>query len=170
MSFKVGDKVKYTFNDKEYQITKVDGIDGNFYYINDNTLGTSRVHKDFLILLDTKTEEVHKSVTGSLRLNSGKPEVSQLDPRFIIDLAELITISAEKYGKFNYALGQEYLTPIDSLMRHTMKFLSGEDLDDESLRSHVLHMAANCMILYSSILTDKKELDNRFEGFKVDKE
>jgi hypothetical protein len=108
-------------------------------------------------------DEVNISSTGSKRINKGKPEMSQLDPRFLMDLADLITKSAAKYGKFNYALGQEYHTPYDSLMRHAHKFWQGEDLDDESGLHHVLHMAANCMILYSSIKKEKKELDTRFD-------
>ena len=107
-------------------------------------------------------DEINISSTGSKRINNGKPEMSQLDPRFLIDLADLITKSAAKYGKFNYALGQEYHTPYDSLMRHANKFWQGEDFDDESKLHHVLHMAANCMILYSSILKENEELDTRF--------
>lgn len=110
--------------------------------------------------------KLNESSTGSKRFNEGKPEVSQLDPRFIMDLADLITKSANKYGKYNYALGQEYHTPYDSLMRHANKFWQGEDLDSESCLHHVLHMAANCMILYTSILANKdneKKLDTRHD-------
>jgi hypothetical protein len=115
---------------------------------------------------DLPDSSVNKSPTGSLRFNSNKPEIGQLDPRFILDLADLITKSAKKYGKFNYALGQEFHTPYDSLLRHAMKFWSGEDLDDESKLHHVLHMAANCMILYSSILSGNVQLDTRFKWVK----
>ncbi len=103
------------------------------------------------------------SITGSKRSNTGKPEVSQLDPRFIMDLADLITKSAQKYGKYNYALGQEYHTPYDSCMRHLMKFMSGEDNDAESGLSHLLHAAANIMILYTSHLKQNKDLDTRYK-------
>ena len=108
------------------------------------------------------SDDFNVSITGSKRLNSGKPEISQLDPQFLLDLADLITKSAVKYGKYNYALGQEYHTPYDSLMRHANKFWLGEDFDSESKLHHVLHMAANCMILYSSILTNNDKLDTRF--------
>lgn len=105
---------------------------------------------------------LQKSKTGSLRYNKGKPEVSQLDPRFIQELADLMTASAEKYGKYNWALGQEYHTPFDSCMRHMLKFIKGEDLDDESGKSHLLHAAANIMILWNSWKKNDKELDTRF--------
>jgi hypothetical protein len=112
--------------------------------------------------VDEKFGKLYKSATGSMRFNDGKPEVSQLDPEFIIELSELLTISAKKYGKYNWALGQEFHTPYDSCMRHMFKFMSGENVDSESGLSHLLHAAANIMILYRSLKLDKKELDTRF--------
>lgn len=103
---------------------------------------------------------MHKSKTGSLRANNGKPEFSQLSPQFVLRLAELMTKSAEKYEKFNWALGQEYCTPSDSLFRHFAAFLSGEDIDPESGFEHVIHIAANAMILYQSMKIEG--LDNRY--------
>ena len=110
-----------------------------------------------------KEEDVEKSPTGSLRFNKGKPEMSQLDPRFIMALADLMTVSAEKYGKFNWALGQQYHTPFDSCMRHLLKFMNGEDTDDESGKDHLLHAAANLMILWTSTKLNKNYLDTRHQ-------
>ena len=118
-------------------------------------------HTELPISIDTH----YTSPTGSIRKNSGKPEMSQLDPRFIIDLADLITKSAAKYGKFNYTKGQNYSVAFDSCMRHLLKFQQGQDFDDESSSSHILHAAANLMILYCSFLRHK-ELDDRCEEFK----
>ena len=105
----------------------------------------------------------NKSSTGSLRFNNGKPEVSQVDPRFIKALADLMTKSAKKYGKFNWALGQEFHTPFDSLQRHLLDFMSGEDNDKESGLSHLIHAAANCMIIWTSLQLGDKSLDTRFD-------
>lgn len=107
------------------------------------------------------SKEANVSVTGSLRYNEGKPEVSQLDPRFVIELADLMTLSAKKYGKYNWANGQEYHTPYDSCMRHLLKFIAGEDFDDDSGKSHLIHAAANLMILWTSHQKGIKELDTR---------
>lgn len=111
---------------------------------------------------------MHKSKTGSIRLNKGKPEVSQLDPRFILALAAHFTKSAKKYGVFNYALGQEYRTPADSLCRHLFDFLAGEDFDEDG-NCNILAMAANAMILWTSKQKNIEELDNRCKEFKNDK-
>ena len=105
--------------------------------------------------------DINKSSTGSLRFNSGKPEVSQLDPRFILALAKHLTDSSEKYGRYNYALGQEYHTPFDSLMRHAADFMSGNDFDEDG-KCNIIAMAANVMILWTSKQLNNKELDTRF--------
>ena len=106
-------------------------------------------------------DDANKSKTGSLRFNTGKPEVSQLDPKFVIDLADLMTESAKKYGKYNWMLGQNYSTPYDSLQRHMMSFMDGEDLDVESKKSHLLHAAANIMIMYNTYLKQDEDFDDR---------
>ena len=87
--------------------------------------------------------------------------MSQLDPRFIMELADLMTKSAKKYGKYNWALGQEFHTPFDSAQRHLMKFMSGENVDEESGLSHLLHAASNIMIMWTSQKLDNKDLDTR---------
>lgn len=109
------------------------------------------------------SNEVHKSKTGSKRFNNGKPEVSQLDPRFILELSNMMTKSAKKYGKYNWALGQEFHTPFDSCMRHLLKFMEGENVDEESGLNHLIHAAANLMIMYSSQRLNDSELDTRFD-------
>lgn len=109
--------------------------------------------------------KVTTSVTGSKRFNAGKPQLSQLDPQFLLALADLMTASATKYGEFNYASGQELRTPLDSMSRHLLAYLSGENNDKESLRNHMLHIAANAMIVYRSQIIAEEQpelgLDNR---------
>lgn len=103
------------------------------------------------------------SKTGSLRFNSNKPEISQLDPRFLLALAEHMKKGEEKYGKYNWALGQDYHTTFDCCMRHILAFMAGEDFDKESGTHHIISAAANLMILWTSIQMNDKELDTRWE-------
>lgn len=117
----------------------------------------------------------HVSPTGSLRLNNGKPEVSHIAPEFILDLASLMSASAKKYSKWNYAKGQYLTTPADSLMRHFIAFMAGENNDPESNHSHLVHIAANALIMWCTTqyhLDKHPELDDRFKkvlGIKEDK-
>lgn len=129
----------------------------------------SEVEKQFLESHQINKSEDTVSATGSLRKNSGKPEISQLDPQFLLAIAEHMTKSSKKYPKYNWALGQEFHTPYDSLQRHLMAFMSGEDFDPESGTSHIISAAANLMIMYRSFLINQNNLelnlDTRFEGF-----
>ena len=111
-------------------------------------------------------ENAHKSKTGSLRYNQGKPEMSQLDPEFLLELADMMTEAAKKYGKHNWKLGQAYSTPYDSCMRHLLAFMSGEDMDKESGKSHILHSVANLMILWYTWKHCDQELDDRYKEEK----
>jgi hypothetical protein len=86
--------------------------------------------------------------TGSLRFNSGKPQTSEIDPEFIIGIAKVLTKSREKYERANWALGNNWSVPYESMMRHLMAFQAGEEFDNESGQHHLLHAATNIMFLY----------------------
>lgn len=112
-----------------------------------------------------KQNEATVSPTGSLRYNKGKPEMCQIHPRFLLEMAQLLTDAQKKYGKFNFAKGQHYTTMYDSLQRHSLSFYEGEDCDPESGRPHLVHIAVNAMMMYVSTLINDKNpelgLDDR---------
>jgi hypothetical protein len=55
---------------------------------------------------------------------------------------------AAKYGAFNWRKNKVCAsTYISAIMRHLNKWREREDLDTESGRSHLAHIAANCAIL-----------------------
>ncbi len=114
------------------------------------------------------SKESSTSPTGSLRFNKDKPQMSQLNPKFIMELAKLMSKGEAKYGKYNWAKGQQYSTVYDSLNRHLTAFMLGEDMDPESGLSHLIHCASNIMILWHSWQLENEELDDRF--FKEDNE
>lgn len=104
--------------------------------------------------------------TGSLRYNGDKPGCHHIAPEFIIALADLMSESAKKYARWNYAKGQPFTVPYDSLMRHIHSFMAGEDIDPESGKSHLIHVAANAMIMWVTQeyqLEKFPELDDRFK-------
>lgn len=108
--------------------------------------------------------EATVSSTGSVRHNKDKPEMSQLDPRFVMAMAELLT-EADKCGKYdtyNWAKGQKYTVVYDSLMRHMTAFMTGEDMDPESEKSHLIHAACNIMFLWNNWMQENPEFDDRF--------
>jgi len=95
---------------------------------------------------DTKSKE--ESPTGSLRYNTGKPQMSLLDPNFMLGMAEVMTIGLEKYGKANWQKGNYVSVPYDSAQRHLQKYWMGQTVDGESGKHHLFHAAVNLMFMY----------------------
>jgi hypothetical protein len=97
-----------------------------------------------------------------LRYDAGKPKTDLLCPQALLAVAEVFTAGAKKYGEGNWQKGMPWRTVIGSLLRHTFKFMKGEDIDEESGLPHVDLMMANCMIL-SNYYREHKAYDNRFK-------
>lgn len=82
-----------------------------------------------------------------LRYNEGKLRYDLLPPRWMEALAEVMTKGAEKYEPRNWEKGMEWSKCYASLMRHTVAWLKGEDIDPESGLPHMAHTAWNALAL-----------------------
>lgn len=98
-------------------------------------------------ILAWNPEDAQKSSTGSLRFNKGKAQIHQVPSSAITGMAEVLGYGETKYGKYNWAKGNDFSVPFDSAMRHMLKFWDGEDLDDESGFHHLKHALTNLAIL-----------------------
>lgn len=98
----------------------------------------------------------------SKRYNSGKIQLKEIDPSFILGIGEVLTKSTEKYDPFNWTLPTDFSTPYESLMRHLLAFQKGEDFDKESNLHHLLHVATNVMFMYYHATNGDKKNDDRF--------
>lgn len=107
---------------------------------------------------DNKTE----SVQGAIRHDAGKPAMELLSPIAMQGTAEVLAFGSRKYRAYNWAKGMNWSRAIGSLMRHTARFVAGEDYDKESGLPHVDHIACNAMFLQHYFRT-KKELDDRYK-------
>lgn len=84
------------------------------------------------------------------RFNTGKPPLSymlELD-KASRGVSRVLEYGASKYSRNNYKNGgpmaaKEFL--LDSMLRHAMAYMNGEDLDEESGLPHVYHMACSAM-------------------------
>ena len=114
-------------------------------------------------------KQVINSISGisnkqeSKRYNSGKAQTNEIDPSFILGMAEVLTKSREKYDRANWTLPTNWSTPYDSMMRHIMAFQKGEELDAESGNSHLLHAAVNLMFLYYHSINSPETDDRIFK-------
>lgn len=88
-----------------------------------------------------------KSSTGEgLRYNEGKLRWDLIPPE-LEEIVEIYTMGAKKYAPRNWEKGMSWMVCFASLMRHTWKWLRGEDLDEESGRPHMAHVAWNAIAL-----------------------
>lgn len=94
------------------------------------------------------------------RNNKGKLRWSLVDMKTLEGLVKVLMMGAEKYSDFNWQKGLPINEVYESLMRHLVSFMDGEDNDAESGLSHLDH--AMCNIYFMKWFMDNKpEMDNR---------
>ena len=96
------------------------------------------------------------------KYDSGKSMVGTLCrvfPRALLGIGRCITFGTHKYPKpDNWKLVENAFTRYqDSLMRHYLKFLSGEIRDKETNILHLCHMAWNTLAILELYLMEHKE-------------
>lgn len=100
------------------------------------------------------------------RHSSGKPKLSYVStaPAALRGLADVFEFGAETkgYGKHNWKKGLVFSALVDSLDRHKLAFLNGEDEDNESGLPHVDHLLWNALIL-SEMYHTRLDLDDRYK-------
>lgn len=110
-------------------------------------------------------ETIPKEIPNkSARYNSGKISLKEVDPSFILGIAEVLSKSRAKYDEYNWQKPTKISVPMDSLERHFLAFKAGEDLDKETLCHHLYHCATNLMFMLYHLNKDKDQSDDR--GFK----
>lgn len=114
--------------------------------------------------------ECNENVSGTWKLvssnelgdrnNQGKLRWSLLDMKTLEGLVKVLMMGAEKYSDYNWQKGLPINEVYESLMRHLVSFMNGEDNDSESGLSHLDH--ALCNIYFMKWFMDNKpEMDNR---------
>lgn len=102
----------------------------------------------------------------ALRYNTGKTQTREIDPAFLLGIGEVLTAARSKYPEGNWMKPTKFSTPYESLMRHMMKFWSGDELDNETQCHHLLHAATNLMFLYYQVKNNPEKDDRLFKEKK----
>jgi hypothetical protein len=80
-----------------------------------------------------------------------KAPMELLPAHALIETAWVHGLGAAKYGRYNWRNNEvNASTYVSAIMRHLMAWQTGEDIDPESGRSHLAHIAAGCNILMDS--------------------
>ena len=119
------------------------------------------VQKGFDLFISDKTVE---STTNPKDLfGSKKPPLSLVPPSVILHLAQAFKEGAAKYGPYNWREKKvQTMIYIDAILRHTMAFLDGEDLDPDSKtgKHHLDGVLASAAVLIDAMETGNL-IDNR---------
>lgn len=101
------------------------------------------------------TEMVIKKMGG--KLDQGKPDVSLIEPEWLLEVSKVLTFGAEKYSKDNWKLVDDardrYLS---AAYRHLLAYHGGELVDSESGLSHLAH--ASCCLMFLQYLSSQNEV------------
>lgn len=95
------------------------------------------------------------------RFDNGKNKLDLLPMDAIWEVGKVFTMGEAKYGRNNWEIGMPWSKCFGPLMRHTVKFWSGEDFDEESKLLHSAHIATNALFLLSYQLRGMSKFDDR---------
>jgi hypothetical protein len=95
-------------------------------------------------------KETNNQKPKALRFNEGKPMLSLIPVKALIEEVKVWEKGMEKYGRNNWQkfYGDDtVLTVMDSLLRHCMAILEGETYDKETGLYHAAHIRCNAAII-----------------------
>ena len=110
--------------------------------------------------------------TVGVKCDHGKPIIGLVATEFIVGIADVLTIGAEKYDADNWKRGMDYRRVYSSMQRHLNAWFGGEDVDPETGKSHLYH-AGCCLMFLTSYQHHGVGEDNRehkvYEGLEKER-
>ena len=155
----------------------------NKYYSGDETFDTEEAARDyfksiqyslsddvvFSRIMELNNKECNKKPTYDLtddgkgkKYDNGKSMVGTLCrvfPRALLGIGQCITFGTKKYPKpDNWKLVDGAFTRYqDSMMRHYLKFLAGQEKDSETNLLHLKHMVWNALAVLELYLMENED-------------
>ena len=153
------------------------------YYLGDDTFDTEEAARDyyrftqyrlsndvsFSRIVELNEKECKKEPTYDLtddgkgkKYDSGKSMVGTLCrvfPRALLGVGQCIAFGTKKYPKpDNWKLVENAFTRYqDSMMRHYLKFLAGQEKDSETKLLHLKHMVWNALAVLELYLMENED-------------
>jgi len=81
------------------------------------------------------------------KFDKGKPDLSLLPRHSLEQVALVLMMGANKYGRYNWAGGMKWSRMVGAAMRHIVAFNDGENTDPESGISHLAHAVCGLIFL-----------------------
>ncbi len=82
-----------------------------------------------------------------VKADDGKVRADLLPAEALLQVAEVLTLGAAKYGADNWRKVDDVSRYKAALMCHMLQYLSGQAVDAESGKSHLAHVACNALFL-----------------------
>lgn len=101
-----------------------------------------------------------KDTTKPIKYDENKSRTDLIPPEALLEIGEVLAFGAKKYEDRNWEKGLDYNRLYGALTRHLFQFWSGQDLDEESGKSHLAH-AGCCLFMLMGTAKQHPELDNR---------
>lgn len=98
----------------------------------------------------------------ALRYNSDKRKWALVDFDSLEDMVKVLEFGAKKYAEHNWKKGLKTHEIFESMMRHMVAYMNGEDNDSESGLPHTGHIMCNAMFL-SYMHKYKPDFDTRYK-------
>ena len=92
------------------------------------------------------------------KFDNNKTMLTLIEPEFLLEMSEVLTFGANKYGKESWKLCDDSERYRNALYRHFNSYLQGEKNDVETGKSHLVHVAINAMFI--DYLENKREIEN----------
>lgn len=121
-------------------------------------------------------EEIDEALTSSdnraKRFNAGKPQLSLVFEfrRALEGAARGLEEGVEKYGRSDWQKGMPIETCIDSLGRHLVAYMSGEEIDPASGLPHLDKLLCNALMAseFYHRQHDERSLTDHDDGGTID--
>jgi hypothetical protein len=95
------------------------------------------------------------------KFDDGKPDLSLLSSKALLEIAKVMTFGKDKYGAQNWRKGIAWSRVYAAVQRHLLAWNDGETNDPETGLNHLAHASAGLLFLLEYSQTHK-ELDDRY--------
>ena len=99
----------------------------------------------------------------TIKFDEGKPCISDIPQLSLMSVAKVFNYGAQKYSRFNYSFGTDWLRYYDATQRHMNSWIVGKDIDESSYH-HIDHAIASLMMLRENIHLNNG-VDNRNSAY-----
>ena len=100
--------------------------------------------------------------SGGKKNDSEKIPLELLSPPWIEGVGRVLQFGKKKYAAHNWRQGISQGRLLGASLRHIVRYIGGEDLDQESGLAHTLH--ASCCLMFSFEMSlARSDLDDRYK-------